>query len=76
MILNLSQQQLEFLIFVDMQDDWHRSYFVEKVAEEYASSQEKPFDATEFEKMMAELQTLSTDRVANLQFALCAFANI
>jgi hypothetical protein len=76
MMLKLSHQQLEFLIFVDIQDDWHRSYFVQKVAEQYASSQEKPFDEAEFENLMAQLQTLSTDRVANLQFALCAFANI
>lgn len=74
-MLKFTQAQFEFLVFVDMQDDWHRSYFVERVSEQYASS-EKPFDATEFENMMRELQTLTTDRVANLQAALCAFANI
>ncbi len=75
-MLKFTQAQFEFLVFVDMQDDWHRSYFVERVAEQYASSLELPFNEAEFENMMRELQTLSTDRVANLQFALCAFANI
>ncbi|AUB36018.1 hypothetical protein COO91_01917 [Nostoc flagelliforme CCNUN1] len=75
-MLKFTQAQFEFLLFVDMQDDWHRSYFFERVSEQYASSPELPFDATEYENLMTELQTLSTDRVANLQFALCAFGNI
>jgi hypothetical protein len=30
-MLNLTQKQLEFLIIVDMQGDWHRSYFIDAV---------------------------------------------
>lgn len=76
MIIKLSQQQLEFLIIVDMQDDWHPAYFIEKVAEYYENSEEKPFDRPEFENMMTRLKTLTTKRIANLQVALCAFGNI
>ncbi|MCC5619701.1 hypothetical protein LC605_32690 [Nostoc sp. CHAB 5836] len=74
--IKLSQQQLEFLIIVDMQDDWHPAYFLEKVTEYYTNINEKPFNRPEFENMMRELKALTTERVANLQKALCAFGNI
>lgn len=75
-MLNLTQQQLKFLIIVDMEDNWHPSYFLERVVVHYANSEQKPFNEVELENMMAELKKLSTDRIANLQFALCAFGNI
>lgn len=75
-MLNLSQQQLEFLVIVDMQDDWHPSYFLERVVDHYTNSKEKPFDEAELESLMAELNKLTTERIANLQNALCAFGNI
>ena len=75
-MLILNEKQLEFLIIVDMQDDWHPAYFLEKVAEHYENSEEKPFDKSDFENMMTRLKTLTTERIANLQIALCAFGNI
>ncbi len=69
-MLELSRQQLEFLIIVDGQDDWHPTAFINVVVECYESSQEKPFDKAEFQSMMAQIKTLTTAKIAELQIAL------
>jgi hypothetical protein len=68
MQLNLSQEQLNFLVFVQMLDDWHCTAFIEVVAEQYQKS--KPFDTATFESTAQELKKLSTEKIAMLQSAL------
>ncbi|MEH1777177.1 hypothetical protein [Nostoc sp.] len=75
-MLNLSQQQLEFLATVDGQNDWHPSSFLEVVVEHYENSEKKPFDRTEFENMMQELKTLTREKIAQLQIAFNIFGNL
>lgn len=75
-MLILNEKQLEFLIIVDMQDDWHPAYFLEKVAEHYENSEEKPIERPDFENMMTRLKTLRTERIANQQKLHCALLEI
>ncbi|MEH2102541.1 MAG: hypothetical protein V7K76_22875 [Nostoc sp.] len=69
-MLDLSQKQLEFLAIVDGQDDWNPSAFLDVVTEHYETAKEKPFDKTEFEKMMQEVRKLTTEKIAEFQIAL------
>ncbi|MHC5897189.1 hypothetical protein [Nostoc sp.] len=75
-MLKLTQEQLEFLIIVQGQDDWHPTAFVETAAKHYEASDRLPFQRTEFESMMAELRSLTPGKIANFQIALNYLENL
>jgi hypothetical protein len=71
MQLRLNQQELEFLIFVDYQDDWHWSAFVD-VIEDFKTM--LPSDS--FIKVKAELTKLNQEQMIDLQYALNILGNL
>ena len=67
-MLRLNEKQLEFLIIVDMQDDWHPAAFLDIVAENH--SKNKAIEERDFDSLMEKLGKLSTEKIAELQVAL------
>jgi hypothetical protein len=68
-MLKFTQNQLEFLILVQSQDDWHCEAFV-KVVQSQRDMPGKKLDETEFEEMMEILEKFSRKKVFDLQIAL------
>jgi hypothetical protein len=72
-MLKFTQDQLEFLLLVQSQDDWHCEAFVE-VVDEYHKDENllpgKKLDKTEFKEMMEILEKFSREKVSDLQMAL------
>jgi hypothetical protein len=68
-MLKFTQDQLEFLLLVQSQDDWHCEAFVGVVQSQRDMSSKK-LDETEFEEMMEKLEAFSQEKICNLQTAL------
>ncbi|MHC5756161.1 MAG: hypothetical protein ACYTXF_37205 [Nostoc sp.] len=69
-LLKLSQKQLEFLVFVDGQDDWHPAGFLEVVIKNYENKKDGTLTELEFESMMQQLGKLSRGQISSFQVAL------
>ncbi|MBE9039174.1 hypothetical protein [aff. Roholtiella sp. LEGE 12411] len=72
-MLKFTQNQLEFLILVQNQDDWHYEALV-KVVDEYHRDENfmlgKKLSKAEFEEMMEKLEAFSPSKICDLQMAL------
>ncbi|MBE9038858.1 hypothetical protein [aff. Roholtiella sp. LEGE 12411] len=71
-MLKFTQNQLEFLLFVQSQDDWHCEAFVKVVQSQRNENfmPDKKLDEAEFEEMMEKLEAFSKEKICNLQTAL------
>jgi hypothetical protein len=71
-MLKFTQDQLEFLLLVQSQDDWHCEAFVEVVQSQRDKNflPDKKLDETEFKELMEILGKLSPSKICDLQMAL------
>jgi hypothetical protein len=68
-MLKFTQDQLEFLLLVQSQDDWHCEAFVE-VAQSQRDMSSKKLDENEFKEMVEKLEAFSPSKICDLQTAL------
>lgn len=72
--MNFSKKQLEFMAYVQGEDDWHPNYFIDVLKETQEKDTNIPEDVkignVEFQELIGILRKLHSDSIQDLQLAL------
>lgn len=69
-MLAFNKNQLDFMMSIQAEDDWHPRYFLELIKERNGPAEEYQLSSCEYSALISTLKTYTLDQVRDLQLAL------